>query len=97
MTWPASLYTGSYQVYHTAGFLHRSREGVCQEADDDTQTELLIETSKLLAEIKTALARLLEVTEKAAAAEGGKVQALVYHSQVVPAMEALRHLWTSWK
>ena len=27
---------------------------------------------------------------KAAAAEGGKVQALVYHSQVVPAMEALR-------
>ena len=45
---------------------------------------------KLLAEIKTALARLLEVTEKATAAEGGKVQALVYHSQVVPAMEALR-------
>ena len=65
-------------------------KGVCQEADVSTQTELLIETSKLLAEIKTALARLLEVTEKAAAAEGGKVQALVYHSQVVPAMEALR-------
>ncbi|MDU1138149.1 glutamine synthetase III [Enterocloster bolteae] len=65
-------------------------KGVCQEADVSTQTELLIETSKLLAEIKTALARLLEVTEKAAAAEGGKVQALVYHSQVVPSMEALR-------
>ena len=65
-------------------------KGVCQEADVSTQTKLLIETSKLLAEIKTALARLLEVTEKAAAAEGGKVQALVYHSQVVPAMEALR-------
>ena len=39
-------------------------KGVCQEADVSTQTELLIETSKLLAEIKTALARLLEVTEK---------------------------------
>ena len=59
-------------------------------ADVSTQTELLIETSKLLVEIKTPLARLLEVTEKAAADEGGKVQALVYHSQVVPAMEALR-------
>ena len=30
------------------------------------------------------------MTEKAAAAEGGKGQAVIYHSQVVPAMEALR-------
>ena len=65
-------------------------KGVCQEADVSTQTELLIETSKLLTGIKTALAHLLEVTEKAAAAEGGKGQAVIYHSQVVPAMEALR-------
>lgn len=65
-------------------------KGVCQEADVSTQTELLIETSKLLTGIKTALAHLLEATEKAAAAEGGKGQAVIYHSQVVPAMEALR-------
>ena len=65
-------------------------KGVCQEADVSTQTELLLETSRLLAETKTALARLLEATEKASAAEGGKVQAIAFHREVVPAMEALR-------
>lgn len=55
-----------------------------------TQAELLIEISKLLAKVKAIFARLLEVIKKAVATEGGKVQALVYHNRMVPAMEALR-------
>ena len=65
-------------------------KSACPDADVSTQTELLLETSDLLSETKTALSRLAEMTEKAAAAEGGKTQALVYHQDVVPAMAALR-------
>ena len=65
-------------------------KGACADADVSTQTELLLETSDLLAETKTALAALCDVTEKAAAAEGGRAQAVAYHSEVVPAMAALR-------
>lgn len=54
------------------------------------QTELLMETSDLLSETKTALADLADKTEKASGAEEGKVQATVFYKEVFPAMEALR-------
>ena len=65
-------------------------KGACPEADVSTQTGLLMETSGLLSDMKAAVSRLAEVTEKAACADGGIAQATAYHSEVVPAMEALR-------
>ena len=65
-------------------------KSACPEADVSTQTELLLETSDLLAETKLAFAKLTEITEKSAAMDGGKDQAVAYHEEVVPAMAALR-------
>ena len=62
----------------------------CEYADVSTQTELLVETSDLLTETRLALAKLQDETEKAAAMVSGREQAMAYHLQVVPAMEALR-------
>lgn len=64
--------------------------GACPEADVTAQTGLLMETSGLLSETRNALLKLAKMTEKAAAAAGGKSQALIYSKDVVPAMEALR-------
>ena len=60
------------------------------DADISTQTELLMETSDLLTETKCALAKLTEVTAKAATMEEGRAQAAAYRDQVKPAMDALR-------
>ena len=62
----------------------------CPEADVSTQTELLLESSDLLTETKTALAALEDVNNRCAAMESGRDQAVACHSEVVPAMEALR-------
>ena len=59
-------------------------------ADVSVQTELLTETSALLAEAQTALKKLHEVTEKAAAMEEGRVQAVAYRDEVKAAMDELR-------
>ena len=59
-------------------------------ADASVQAELLTEVSELLAESKKALEALKVVTDQAAAMEEGEDQARFYHSDVVPAMEALR-------
>ena len=59
-------------------------------ADVSVQTELLTETSTLLAEAQTALKKLHEVTEKAAAMEEGRVQAVAYRDEVKVAMDELR-------
>ena len=58
--------------------------------DAEVQSEALAEVSVLLKETKEALATLKKVTEEAAEKEEGAVQATYYHSEVVPAMEALR-------
>ena len=58
--------------------------------DAEVQSEALAEVSVLLKETKEALATLKKVTEEAAEKEEGEVQATYYHSEVVPAMEALR-------
>ena len=58
--------------------------------DATVQTEALKEVSDLMAETKAALDRLVKVTGEAAAKEEGEVQATYYHTEVVPAMDALR-------
>ena len=62
----------------------------CPEADTSVQKELLLEASDLLSDMKTALARLTEETEKAAKVEGNKERAYAYHDIVTAAMEELR-------
>ena len=58
--------------------------------DAYVQTETLKEVSALMAETKAALDNLVKTTADAAAKEEGKVQATYYHTEVVPAMDALR-------
>lgn len=59
-------------------------------ADASVQSEALAEVTGYLAEAKKANAALMELTDKASAMGEGKDRAEFYHSQVVPAMEALR-------
>ncbi len=59
-------------------------------ADTSVQSELLTQVSALLKETKTALEVLIQKTEEAADKEEGAVQANYYHTDVFPAMEALR-------
>ena len=58
--------------------------------DASVQTETLKEVSVLMAETKAALDNLVKTTADAAAKEEGEVQATYYHTEVVPAMDALR-------
>ena len=58
--------------------------------DASVQTETLKEVSALMAETKAALDNLVKTTTDAAAKEEGEVQATYYHTEVVPAMDALR-------
>lgn len=62
----------------------------CPEADTSVQTELLIETSALLSDMRVALAELQDATAASAAVAGAHEQAHAYQRTVVPAMEALR-------
>ena len=59
-------------------------------ADVSVQTELLSETSDYLSEVKTALAKLIDVTEKGAALAEGVEQATYYRDVVKAAMDELR-------
>ena len=58
--------------------------------DASVQTETLKEVSVMMAETKAALDNLVKTTADAAAKEEGEVQATYYHTEVVPAMDALR-------
>lgn len=58
--------------------------------DASVQTETLKEVSALMADTKVALDNLVKTTADAAAKEEGEVQATYYHTEVVPAMDALR-------
>ena len=59
-------------------------------ADASVQKDTLEKVTELMGETKTALDALINVTDEAAAKEEGAVQANFYHSDVFPAMEALR-------
>lgn len=65
-------------------------QSACPEADCSTQKELLLETSDLLADMKTALAALTDAIGKAAAVVSNKERAYAYHDLVTTAMENLR-------
>lgn len=58
--------------------------------DASVQKEVLDEVTALMGETKKALDALVKVTDEAAAKEEGAEQANFYHSDVFPAMEALR-------
>ena len=65
-------------------------QGALAGVDASVQTETLKEVSALMAETKAALDNLVKTTADAAAKEEGEVQATYYHTEVVPAMDALR-------
>ena len=62
----------------------------CPEADISAQKELLMETSRLLSQMKKALTVLTEERDKAVGISGSELRAHQYKNKVVPAMEALR-------
>ncbi|MBE5960664.1 MAG: glutamine synthetase type III, partial [Lachnospiraceae bacterium] len=62
----------------------------CPEADLSVQTELLVQTSSLLADAKKALTALSAVIAEAGEKEEGKEAAEFFHFTVCPSMEALR-------
>ena len=62
----------------------------CASADVSAQTEILTETSSLLAETQKALKSLETITEKGAQMAEGKEQAVYYRDEVKTAMDALR-------
>ena len=64
-------------------------KNACPEADVSVQTELLVETSALLSDMKVALASLEDALEICSGMESAE-QAHAYHEKVVPAMDALR-------
>lgn len=59
-------------------------------ADASVQMDCLNQVTELMGETKEALDALVKVTDEAAQKEEGAVQASFYHSDVFPAMEALR-------
>lgn len=58
--------------------------------DAPVQAELLAECSDLLSDTKVALAKLIEVTDTAAAMAEGREQSVYYHDVVMAAMSELR-------
>ncbi len=65
-------------------------KSACPAADTSVQEELLTEVSAYLSDMKVALSALIDITDKSAAIGENKEQAAAYHSEVVPAMAALR-------
>ncbi len=58
--------------------------------DSTVQEELLKETNALLGEAKAGLAKLIALDAKAATFSSAEAQAKFFHSEVIPAMDALR-------
>lgn len=65
-------------------------KSACAFVDVSVQSELLEESSKLLADTRMALKRLIELTDEATKMKRGKEQAEFFRNEVVPVMEALR-------
>ena len=65
-------------------------KNACPDADVSVQTELLMETSDLLSEMKVALAALTDITQEASCIEDMEKRAHAYHENVIPAMNRLR-------
>lgn len=67
-----------------------SVKAACLDADISVQSELLVDTSALLSETKTALKNLEKVIAEAATKAEGKEQATYFKDIVKPAMQDLR-------
>lgn len=65
-------------------------KGACPEADVSVQTELLLETSDLLSDMKVAMAEIEDKLEKAGQISGMDERAHFYYEEIVPAMLRLR-------
>lgn len=65
-------------------------KAACEFADVSVQTELLGESSRLLADTRQALKELITVTDAAAMMEQGRKQAEFFKETVVPVMDSLR-------
>ncbi len=65
-------------------------KGACAFVDVSVQTELLEESSKLLADTRASLKKLIEVTDTASFMKRGKRQAEFFKEDVVPVMQSLR-------
>lgn len=65
-------------------------KSACPEADTSAQTELLLETSALLSELKAAWSALADHTERCMAMADAYERAHAFHLEVAPAMLALR-------
>lgn len=67
-----------------------SVRSACPEADVSVQTELLLETSDLLSDMKVAMAEIEEKLETAGRIETMEDRAHFYYDEIVPAMNRLR-------
>ena len=65
-------------------------KNACPEADVSVQTELLVETSDLLSEMKVAMADLKDKTERCGTIADMEKRAHTYYDEIVPAMNRLR-------
>ena len=65
-------------------------KNACPEADVSVQTELLLEVSDLLSEMKVALSDLQALTEECGEIANMEKRAHAYYDQVIPTMERLR-------
>ncbi len=72
-----------------ASSVNQVREA-CAVVDVGVQTELLTQSSALLADTQQALKKLIEVTDQASAMVRGKEQAEFFLREVVPVMNSLR-------
>ncbi len=62
----------------------------CPEADNSVQTELLIEVSDLLSDMKVARAKLEDLVEEYQHIESMEKRAHFCYDEIIPAMQALR-------
>ena len=62
----------------------------CPDADVSVQTELLLETSDLLSDMKTALSDLQSSVEECSQIRNMEAKAHAYHDEIVPVMDRLR-------
>lgn len=62
----------------------------CPEADVSVQSELLIETSDLLSDMKVALAELTDKLQEISTMKSMSEMARAYHDVIIPAMQKLR-------
>lgn len=67
-----------------------SVKAACPDADVSVQTEMLLETSELLKDTKSALSKMKQLVEESLSKEEGKEKAEFFKDVIKPAMDELR-------